>query len=331
MDMPKEFVEFFREQYPPRSRIRLRERETPDQRLQPGDTGILYSIQDDGRFMVKWDKGCWASVRIGYDSFTVLPPETETLKLYMPLAAEVYIKDDFGDYPLYGQLASQSQILGFEDAIVARLLQLHLRDKSERGLMARYEEDNSLQDKVRSVMITAEERNGQLWGVAVCQVTDTLDYRELELLKDFVQGQAADGIGESLESRAFQIEDGKMHVMLWNDAEWDIKTEQERFPMKFAEGLPELCFSVNKSTGNLICIKKGETGYYPSDWNTNNPEENKRLADYNNERLSVTKAQRLAMESGSMFGWDNPYADPAMYEKVPVQNQNDQSLTMGGM
>lgn len=41
------------------------------------------------------------------------------------------------------------------------------------------------------------------------------------------------------------------------------------------------------------------------------------LADYNNERLGVTQAQRLAMETGSMHGWDVPGADPTVYAQPP--------------
>ena len=39
--------------------------------------------------------------------------------------------------------------------------------------------------------------------------------------------------------------------------DWSIQTEQERFAPKVAEGLPELCFSILKTTGQLICIKRG--------------------------------------------------------------------------
>ena len=54
-----------------------------------------------------------------------------------------------------------------------------------------------------------------------------------------------------------------------------------------AEGLPELCFTTLPSTGELICIKRGELGYYPSSWNTDDKQRNEELANYNNERLGL--------------------------------------------
>ena len=86
-----------------------------------------------------------------------------------------------------------------------------------------------------------------------------------------------------------------------------------------------MCFSTLKDTGELICIRRGETGYYHSDFNSSDKEANIEAADYNNERLGVTPAQRQAMEIGSMFGWDVPGADPANYE---IEDSGPQ---MGGM
>lgn len=83
---------------------------------------------------------------------------------------------------------------------------------------------------------------------------------------------------------------------------------------EISEGLPELCFSVLPGSGDLICIKRGESGYYPSDWSTGDLEQNRELADFNNWKLGVQQAQRMAMENGSMFGWDTPGADPKAYE-----------------
>ena len=124
-----------------------------------------------------------------------------------------------------------------------------------------------------------------------------------------------DSVNTKVHSAVFTVEE--RNRKLWGVA------EQERFAPKLAEGLPELCFSVLPSTGELICIKRGENGYYPSDWSTDDSAQNRELADYNNERLGVTQAQRLAMECGSMHGWDIPGADPFSYQQAKPQ--------MGGM
>lgn len=100
---------------------------------------------------------------------------------------------------------------------------------------------------------------------------------------------------------------------------------KENFPLTdrkmpethLTDGLPDLCWSVLPGEGKLICIKRGESGYYPSDWETGDPERNRETADYANEQRGITKAQELAMLHGSMAGWNTPGADPKAYEKPP--------------
>jgi hypothetical protein len=87
------------------------------------------------------------------------------------------------------------------------------------------------------------------------------------------------------------------------------------------DGLPEACFSVLPGEGKLIYIKRSEMGYWHSNWDTGDPEQNRKLADYHNEKNGVTKAQEEAMLVGSMFGWDVPGADPKSY-KPPEQEVN---------
>ena len=78
--------------------------------------------------------------------------------------------------------------------------------------------------------------------------------------------------------------------------------------------LPEQCYSVLPDTGELIIIRKGESGYYRTDIDMGDKTENRVLADEYNTKLGVSKAQEQAMSAGSMFGWAVPAADPKNYD-----------------
>lgn len=77
--------------------------------------------------------------------------------------------------------------------------------------------------------------------------------------------------------------------------------------------LPETCFATLPSTGKLIILKRGETGYFRSDWDTGNKADNEKLAEWHNHRCGITPAQVKAMQAGTMFGFDAPGADPQIY------------------
>ena len=85
-------------------------------------------------------------------------------------------------------------------------------------------------------------------------------------------------------------------------------------PMRRNE-LPETCFSILPSSGQLIIIRCGERGYYPSEWDTGNREENREIASSHNVRRGITDIQEAAMLAGSMFGWGCPAADPKNYDE----------------
>ena len=77
--------------------------------------------------------------------------------------------------------------------------------------------------------------------------------------------------------------------------------------------LPETCFATLPGMGDLIIIKRGETGYYPSDWETGDKVENQKIADFHNQKRGITPAQVEAMLVGSMSDFDAPGANPQIY------------------
>jgi hypothetical protein len=77
------------------------------------------------------------------------------------------------------------------------------------------------------------------------------------------------------------------------------------------KGLPELCYALLETEKRAIIIKRGEKGYYQTDWPDGYTQE---MIDNLNQRLGVTKAQAEAMHVGSMFGWSVPGANPELYD-----------------
>lgn len=321
--VPNEWLDFLRDQYPSGSRIRLTEMRDDPHPIAPGSMGTLKYIDDAGQFHVDWDNGSGLALIIGEDRFQVLPPEPQTLKFYMPLTAQLYGRDDWGNLEEYGEDLDGRALRDYESCIHETLLENQMPEEKSRGLMHWYDKEDGVDRKVQSVVFDVESRNGQLWAVAECTVLGQLLPEEKETLADYITSQAADGWGEGFEQRAIDLGEGELYVSLWNSSNWTIQTEEERFS---PNRLPDLCWSVSPSDGSLICLKRGESGYYPSEWSVEDKDRNRWLADYNNRRRGITPAQEQAMLTGSMCGWDVPGADPEWYEEHQAPQPGDMTL-----
>ena len=236
--MDRKMVKFIKEQYPPGTRIRLNSMNNPYAPVTPGTEGVVDVVDDDGQLHMKWDNGRTLAIVPGEDSFTVLPPKQETLKLYMPLTADFYEPNEYGDLDENGVTLEGEELRGYESQIAAALKKYRMPEEAERGLMHWYDKNDSVNQKVHAVVFTVETRDQELWGVAECRVAGELTGAELETLKSYLEGQAADGWGEGFEQREIRV-DGKseLYVHLWNSDAWSIQTEQEQFEQKQTGGM----------------------------------------------------------------------------------------------
>lgn len=79
--------------------------------------------------------------------------------------------------------------------------------------------------------------------------------------------------------------------------------------------LPEKCFSFLGETGEIVVIKKGESGYEPTGQWAKGGQTPQEGADALNEMNGITKAQVAAMKAGAFSGWASPAADPKNYNE----------------
>jgi len=325
MSIQKEWLDFLREQYPVGSRIKLREMGTDDPcPIKPGSIGTLRCIDDQGTFHVAWDDGRGLGLVIGQDSFTVLPPPLQILKLYMPMTATYYDEEEGleQDITMDPREAAEyaPQIINALQS-ERRWLENESPEAAERGLMAYFDGPDTVAQKVQSYFFNAEVRDGQLWGVAECRVRGSLTPLELQCLTDEIGGQASDGVGESFEQREIRVGNGmEIYAHLWQSRGWSIMPEQDRFDPHFSERLPDMCFTVLPEDGSLAYIIKG-AGLQRSKDSSEKPEANRYLADHYNRERGISAAQEQAMLGGCLQGWDSPAADPRAYEQTQDQTQ----------
>ena len=144
------------------------------------------------------------------------------LKLYCPLTGGL-MEPDYTDWlELDG-----SALLDFQDMILQRIEDRQTQFRSPRGLMADFDGLDYVDDKVFSVFPSVEEVDGQLYGVAVCQVKDRLSPGELEELKEFCAEQFSFGWGEDIREQPYATDYGDLYVGFWQDSGATILTKEE--------------------------------------------------------------------------------------------------------
>ena len=147
----------------------------------------------------------------------------------------------------------------------------------------------------------------------------TPDYKEIFRLEDGDSIRITKESGATLDCACRYIDDyhvevGGAHGNLYHICEFAEKMKMAgNTVIPLRSSLPERCFSVLQSTGEVIAIERGKRGYLVTD-NECAPSLARKAADLLNRKLGVSKAQEAAMSAGSMFGWDTPAADPRNYD-----------------
>ncbi len=164
-----------------------------------------------------------------------VPPKLEEMKFYMPLTVETcYEENGYGGYEQQSEMFEISPyvLLGCEDLLNEKLMDYADRKElgtsfQERGLMAFYMDNDSIAHKVEEFNFSFEEIEGEMYGVAVCQVDGKLSSEEFSDLKNFITAQAADGLGEGFEQQDIKVGEIEVSVSLWNSYDWELKTAEE--------------------------------------------------------------------------------------------------------
>lgn len=225
----QKYVQFLRTQFPPGSRVLLTSKGNPESPVDNGAQGTLAKVDSAGRFLVDWDTGQHTALNPEYDTFQLRQPDPMELKLYFPISAEYYSRNQWGELVGDPVELTSSDLTRHLGAIQQTLQENQLPEERERGLMHWYRETDPLSWKVKSAFFDVELHDGQLWGVADCQLLDPLEGDELNHLTTYLAGQASDGWGEGFEQQEIHVGRGLLYVHLWDGQNWEMSaTEPEQ-------------------------------------------------------------------------------------------------------
>jgi hypothetical protein len=150
--------------------------------------------------------------------------KSQTVKFYCPLT----IQSDAESDELYEM--STAEALPHTMKIQKAIENYNNRTlNNPQGLMEYFDESESVKQKVLCYKpTTITEYGGQLYGVIEAKINGMLTAYELDILRQAMVSQMADGYGEGLEQREIPYEDGNLYVSFWHSGnDYFVKTEYE--------------------------------------------------------------------------------------------------------
>ena len=141
------------------------------------------------------------------------------ISFFCPLVGN--ISDHDGDYYETDSYHINENAYAIEEAIE--------KEQATEINMAEYVGDHAgIKDKLVFAEWGVEERCGTLYGKIDCYLTEELTPEETERLRDAIEGQNSDGLGEGFEQREIPIDEGDLYVSYWNtDDDYFLYTDDE--------------------------------------------------------------------------------------------------------
>lgn len=144
----------------------------------------------------------------------------------------------------------------------------------------------------------------------------TPNYKEIFRIPDGDRIRMTLSTGERMEQTCRYIDETHLEVgnnlyHICEFAERMAHNGTQVIPLR--SSLPEKCFTVLESTGEMVVITRGDKGYTPTGIYPQDVSPREGVAALNASN-GVTRAQEAAMAAGSMFGWETPAAAPKNYD-----------------
>jgi hypothetical protein len=172
--------------------------------------------------------GQYGSVNEMISDIKAMTKELASAKMsfFCPLTA--YINDNNGEYTD----ASNHILVENNDKIAEAIA----AEQATELRMAEYVGNQAeLGNKLVFAEWGVEEVQGVLYGRIDCYLTEPLHEEEIERLKDAIEGQNSDGLGEGFEQREIYIDEGDLYVSYWNNGDDYFLHTQEEMSMIFSE------------------------------------------------------------------------------------------------
>lgn len=167
-----------------------------------------------------------ALTEVKSDNISEKTMERFVLRIFSPLTATMYAKDDWGELEECSEEVFPAELCSYETEILEQIAKECLPEEGDRGL-AVYLDIPELEENIYSMKPTVEVWHGELWGVLEVESHNQLSEREIEAVKEYWEGQESDGWGEGFEQRGIKTPEGELYVSFWNSGDEFFLTTEE--------------------------------------------------------------------------------------------------------